>query len=265
MACSAHVMRLTTSSRQEQDDMSAVEQHYQHKCLRLLIPVLDDVVAVVQDEAVLATIVILRMSEQYNEYHIDGQYHLVPGAFNNFAATGRSSTIHGGLREATFYSYVRSDIRMAILGRCGTRISLATWPLDTSQPTSDADWANRSTWLLVQAINLCYTQGADETMGVLPAYEIKRLVDEWHAGLPATFSPYYTKKANSESFPVIRLLSPWHGMPFSLCSPQSQFVFTNFVHGRELNNTAYNSCGSTILPRDENSPGRVRLEAENIF
>ncbi|CAK7233375.1 hypothetical protein SBRCBS47491_008587 [Sporothrix bragantina] len=200
MACSAHVMRLAANNRheQEQNDLASVEQYYQHKCLRLLIPVLDDVALVVRDEVVLATIVILRMSEQYNEYHIDGQYHLVPGAFNSFAATGRSSTAHGGLREATFYSYVRSDIRMAILGRCGTRISLATWPLDTSQPNNDndndADWANRSTWLLVQAINLCYTQGGDDTPGVLPAYEIKRLVDEWHARLPATFSPYYTKK-----------------------------------------------------------------------
>jgi hypothetical protein len=168
----------------------------------------DDLATAVRDEVVLATIVILRMSEQYDEYHDDRQFHLVPQAFSHFVAAGPSSTALGGLREATFYSYVRSDIRMAILGRCPTRMQLDSWPLDTSSPVSDADWANRATWLTVQAINLCYGVGGP---GVLPRDDIVRLVDEWRDRAPDTFEPYYYDDSPTRPFPVIRLLCPWHG------------------------------------------------------
>lgn len=177
-------------------------------CVTLLIPLLDDLPAAVQDDAILATIVILRMSEQHDEYDADRQFHLVPGAFSHYGPIRRSSTMQGGLQEATFYSYVKSDIRVAILGRRGTKLAVDSWPLDNAEPQNDADWANRVTWLLVQAINLCY--GGQDIPGLLPRYLLERYVDEWKQDLPDTFDPYYFHEQDTEPFPVIRLLAPWH-------------------------------------------------------
>ena len=220
MACSAHILRLLFEDRRQ--NLVDHEHDYQHKCVSLLIPMLDDDLAgAVQDEIVLATIVILRMSEQYDEYHVDRQFHLVPQAFSHFVAVGPSSTALGGLREATFYSYVRSDIRMAILGRCPTRMRLDSWPLDTSSPANDADWANRITWLAVQAINLCY--GGMDAPGVLPRDEIVRLVDEWRALLPESFEPYYCEDPPTQLFPTVRLLCPWHSTFYLIVSPLNPF------------------------------------------
>lgn len=206
LSCSARISRLQTKGRL---DYPEAEDKYQHLCVQLLIPLLDDLAAVIQDEVVLAAIVILRMSEQYDEYHEDRQFHLVPGAFSHYKATGPSSTLNGGLAEALFYSYVKSDIRMAILGRCGTRLAMDSWPLDNVDPVSDADWTNRMTWLLVQTINLCY--GTDNS-GVLPGNLLESFIDEWKRNLPRTFEPYDAQEPDSESFPVIRLLCPWHSM-----------------------------------------------------
>lgn len=205
IACAAHILRLFEPSR---NNLAEVEESNQSQCVALLIPVLDDVASAIQDEAVLATIGILRMSEQYDEYHVDRQCHLVPGAFSHFGASGPASTTSGGLRQATFYSYVRADIRMAILGRCGTKISLRSWPLSEDSPFTDADWANRMTWLLVHAINLHYNR---ESTGRMPYAQLNTLVDEWMAGAPSTFEPYFYEENERDPFPVVRLLCPWHG------------------------------------------------------
>jgi hypothetical protein len=205
LACSARLLRLLNPSRSA--TLAPHEEKYQHECIQLLIPILNDAASAIQDEGVLATIVILRMSEQYDEYHIDRQYHLVAGAFWHFNTSGSSSTSLGGLREATFYSCVRADIRMAILGRCSTRLQPDNWQLDTSSPINDADWANRMTWLLVQAINLCYGQNV---RGVLPREQLEELVGEWKARLPSSFEPYFYQEADRDPFPVVKLLTPWH-------------------------------------------------------
>ncbi|GKZ75404.1 hypothetical protein AnigIFM56816_000056 [Aspergillus niger] len=204
MACSAHILRLLNPERTE---LSTEEDRYQSTCINLLIPILNDVGSAVQDEAVLATITILRMSEQYDEYHVDRQCHLVPGAFAHLDPSVQASTRTGGLLQATFYSYVRADIRMAILGRCSTKISVASWPLDESYPETDADWANRMTWLLVHAINHCFGR---ECPGLLPRAQLDELIDAWRINVPDTFEPYYYEEQERDSFPVIRLLCPWH-------------------------------------------------------
>ncbi|PYH35479.1 Zn(II)2Cys6 transcription factor [Aspergillus neoniger CBS 115656] len=204
MACSAHILRLLNPERTE---LSSEEDKYQSTCINLLIPILNDVGSAVQDEAVLATITILRMSEQYDEYHIDRQCHLVPGAFAHLDPSVQASTRTGDLLQATFYSYVRADIRMAILGRCSTKIAVSSWPLDESYPETDADWANRMTWLLVHAINHCFGR---ECPGLLPRAQLGELIDDWRSNVPDTFEPYYYEEQERDSFPVIRLLCPWH-------------------------------------------------------
>lgn len=210
MACSAHVMRLLDQNR---TDLTAVEEQYQSECVRLLIPILDDFTLAVQDDTVLATIVILRMSEQYDEYHVDRQCHLV-GAFSHLGHSMMASTAAGGLLQATFYSYVRADIRMAILGQCRTKLSVDSWPLDESSPSNDADWANRITWLLVHVINLCYGK-SDDMQGILPYEQLNMLIDDWKTHIPSTFEPYFYEDPENTSFPIIRLLCPWHGMRHS--------------------------------------------------
>ncbi|GAA89306.1 hypothetical protein AKAW_07420 [Aspergillus luchuensis IFO 4308] len=151
----------------ERTELSSEEDKYQSTCINLLIPILNDVGSAVQDEAVLATITIL----------------------------------------PTFYSYVRADIRMAILGRCSTKIAVSSWPLDESYPQTDADWANRMTWLLVHAINHCFGR---ECPGLLPRAQLDEYIDDWRGNVPDTFEPYYYEEQERDTFPVIRLLCPWH-------------------------------------------------------
>lgn len=206
MACSAHLSRLLDTSKIH---LLEIEEESQSACVGLLIPILNDISSAVQDEAVLATITILRMSEQYDEYHVDRQYHLVPGAFAHLGQSVVSSTSAGGVLQATFYSYVRADIRMAILGQCQTKLPVDSWPLDESTPTSDADWANRITWLLVHVINLCH--GSD-IQGVIPYDQLCLMIDEWEESLPPSFRPYLYEEHEEEAFPVVRLLCPWHSM-----------------------------------------------------
>jgi hypothetical protein len=209
MACSAHILRLLDKSRTE---LAATEGKYQSECVGLLIPVLNDIASAVQDEAILATIVILRMSEQYDEFHVDRQCHLVPGAFAHLGPSTPSSTALGGLLQATFYSYVRADIRMAILGQRGTKLSVESWPLNESSPSTDADWANRMTWLLVHATNLCYGSNVRDC---LPYTHLKSLIADWKANVPSTFEPYFYKDEQRDPFPIVRLLCPWHGRLYS--------------------------------------------------
>lgn len=206
IACSAHILRLV--SKDNRPELGDNEATYQNKCLEILIPLLNNQDPAFQDEVVLATIVILRMSEQYEEFHVDRQFHLVPQAFDHFRAMGPSSTTLGGLREATFYSYVRADIRMAILGRCGTRLEMDKWPLDTTL-LSDADWANQMTYFIAQAINLCVNPDAP---GIMSKDILDNRLDEWRDNLPVSFKPYYyCEESDEELFPVVRLLCPWHG------------------------------------------------------
>ncbi|OIW23251.1 hypothetical protein CONLIGDRAFT_719354 [Coniochaeta ligniaria NRRL 30616] len=213
LACAAHILRLI--SPQPRPDLATHEATTQSACLTLLIPLLNSQssspssTAALQDEVVLATIVILRMSEQYAEFHVDRQFHLVPQAFDHFhTTTSPSSTTLGGLREATFYNFVRADIRMAIFGRCGTRLEMDKWPLDTAL-LSDADWANQMTYFCAQAINLCFNPGA---AGVMGRGELEGRVDAWRGGLPVSFRPYYycAEGEGEGGFPVVRFLCPWH-------------------------------------------------------
>lgn len=206
MACSAHVMRLLDPNRTE---LEGKVEEYQAECVRLLISFLGKFEYAVQEEEVIVTMTILRMLEQYDECHIDRQHHLVPDAFMHMGKDMLSSTLLGGLLQTTFYSYVRTDIRMAILGQCGTRISLDRWPLDEDSPSSDADWANRMTWLLVHAINLCYDSAAS---GVMPHEQLVSLVEKWKAEVPSSFEPYFHSQGSRDAFPVMRFVCPWHGM-----------------------------------------------------
>lgn len=210
----------------------------------LLIPLLDDLPAAIQDDAILATIVILRMSEQHNEYDTDRQFHLVPGAFSHYGPIRRSSTTEGGLQEATFYSNVKSDIRVAILERRWTKLAVDSWPLDNAEPQNDADWANRVTWLLVQAINLCY--GGQDIPGLLPRHLLERYVDEWKRDLPDTFDPYYFHEPDTEPFPVIRLLAPWHSSIFPVPGIDNAHLVGPRLTG--------SSCRLAVLSREQNPP-----------
>ncbi|KAJ6031601.1 hypothetical protein N7540_002333 [Penicillium herquei] len=153
-----------------------------------------------------AAIGTLRMSEQWEEF-ADQQYHLVPNCFISYGPLEKSSTVEGGLREATFYAYIRADIRMAILNNCCTKMKPSTWPLNTNTPSSDADWANRATWLLLKTINLCY---GDHVPRLTRREELEFLVDSWKDSIPDAFRPYILQHPSTDSFPVITLLCPWH-------------------------------------------------------
>ncbi|KAK5205016.1 hypothetical protein LTR96_006324 [Exophiala xenobiotica] len=206
LAWSARLIRLLDKDR-HRPDLEEDEGKFYQQCLQRLIPILDVESTEVHDDAVLATIGILRMSEQYDEYDTDQQFHLVPGAFSHADTLESASTLLGGLREATFFSYVRADIRMAILGRRGTRLQLDLWPFDNGCPSSDADWTHRMTWLLVHAINLLY---APTSPGLFTHEKLARLVDEWQVGKPTTFKPYFYDWPDREAFPTVKLLCPWH-------------------------------------------------------
>ncbi|GAT28910.1 hypothetical protein RIB2604_02700950 [Aspergillus luchuensis] len=49
-----------------------------------------------------------------------------------------------------------------------------------------------------------------ECPGLLPRAQLDEYIDDWRGNVPDTFEPYYYEEQERDTFPVIRLLCPWH-------------------------------------------------------
>lgn len=205
LSCSSEIMTL----RGELD--GPVEEHYRAKVLELLIPLLSSHDAVPFKESLMATTVILRMSEQFLELENDTRRHLNGAASLFNANTSRWTLQEVDLATASFWTHLRESIRVAFLNEKPCDISLqglvSRAAFSTEHDVSDEVWTNLMTYLLLQTIELCWGESNE------PA-EFHRLADEiddWQSSAPQSFQPWYSAEDLDSPFPRMLNFEPWHG------------------------------------------------------
>ncbi|KAL2848602.1 hypothetical protein BJX68DRAFT_267468 [Aspergillus pseudodeflectus] len=206
LAYAAHVQYLWGRADRAKAD------YYHNEAIGLLIPLLD---AKTQPQAstedLLATIVILRMSEQFSEPGEDAQCHLY-GAFSLLTSSrAKWPPDRVDLKGTAFWTFVRQSLRICFLFEQGCPFDLGI--VDCSNlfaPAKDEVWTNRMTYLLARTCNLCWSSGydADSRVAQLEALEVD--INSWREALPDAFKAWYYRQTRSETFPTIRYLSRWH-------------------------------------------------------
>lgn len=165
------------------------------------------------DEALLATTVILRMSEQFCEIKEDALRHLSGAAslFTLRALKRKWSVYETDLAGVSFWIYLRATLRLCFLNQEPCQFEL---PLISEEVTfgiaSDDVWTNRMTYLLCRACNICFGKN-DPIQQQQQAKALEILLEKWRHGLPASFQPWCHKQTSDTSFPEIHLLNTWHG------------------------------------------------------
>ncbi|KAI9815141.1 MAG: hypothetical protein M1827_002984 [Pycnora praestabilis] len=188
----------------------STEEQYHNKSIGLLIPLLSSQYAPQRNEALLATTVILRMSEQFSEIGDDAQHHL-NGAFSLFATIRHEwSPRQTDVRGTAFWIYIRESIRVCFLNEQACQFDMSLCPEEASfTPVSDEAWTNRMTYLLARLCNACWgSTSIEERQSKLERLGI--LVDQWHSGLPETFQPWCFREVDYEAFPNVQYLSTSH-------------------------------------------------------
>lgn len=206
LSCSSEIKTL----RGELD--KSVEGYYRAKVLEILIPLLSSHDSTTCNESLLATTVILRMSEQFLELENDTRRHL-HGAASLFSADASScwSLREVNLATASFWTHLRESIRVAFLNEkpCDVYLqNLVSYEaLSSGNEVPDEAWTNLMTYILLQTIELCWGESK------LPS-EFGRLadeIDEWEASVPQSFRPWYFAGEPDCPFPKILHFESWHG------------------------------------------------------
>ncbi|KAL4896718.1 hypothetical protein BDV59DRAFT_199069 [Aspergillus ambiguus] len=187
--------------------------YYHNQAISLLIPLLDPKTRSVSTENLLATIVILRMSEQFSEPDEDAQCHL-HGAFSLLTSSkAKWPPDRVDVTGIAFWTFVRQTLRICFLFEQECRFDLGI--IDSSNllsPARDEVWTNRMTYLLAKVCNACWSplpaaEGCTQCLDDLEAD-----INAWRESLPEAFKPWFYHQSRSEPFPTIRYLSKWHGL-----------------------------------------------------
>ncbi|KAK5222239.1 hypothetical protein LTR72_006496 [Exophiala xenobiotica] len=197
-AVSAHHL-----SRTADYDPTVAEQHHE-RCVELLIPILDDSFA--PDEVVAAT-VLLRFYEQMSSAVIgyDQEAHLSgASAFINSESTCVAA---GGLREASFWLFLRQDIDVALSQQRLPKLNLDAFSagLNLQGAACDHTWANRIVWITAEVLRFLF--GPQRSQDKLN--ELVQKTESWMCNKPASFRPLYVSKERGV-FPEIYYTRPWH-------------------------------------------------------
>lgn len=188
-----------------------VEERYHNKAIRRLIDSLASHPNPETDEALLATTVILRMSEQFSEIEEDAQHHL-GGASSLFATNGvKWSPFQTDLRGTAFWIYLRESLRLCFLHeeRCRFDMNLIEDEA-TFSPAPDEVWTNRMTHLLAKCCNVCFAEpDLDIQQGHLE--NLREVIDLWVKSLPQSFHAWRYQEEEFDPFPTVYFLSTWHG------------------------------------------------------
>lgn len=180
---------------------SSLSEQYTSACIKLLIPLLSDEVFVSTDETLLATLVILRHVEQYAEAPDDKGAHL-SGAFSLIASQNFLPP-HDSLPGAALWTYMRQDIRQALLRRAPPKLkpSHGIQVENFDDGVGESSWADRACYLAALACTFAWG-GADEEID--PKY-LNHLLQSWETNLPKEYLPYHV------SGDSIQYLARWHG------------------------------------------------------
>ena len=207
LSCASHLLCLRGDVDKD------VEEHYRSRVLSLLIPVLSSEKATSANEGLLATTVVLRMSEQFLEPTDDCQHHL-KGAASLFFDGTHWPLVESSLGVACFWTHLRESIRICFLTQqpCSfnTDLLLDIWSKDSlSSQASEEAWSNRMTLLMLEVCTLCWDSSIAEKTS--KAGCLMHHLRIWKECLPASFRPWAVCEIETEPFAAIRCLSPWHG------------------------------------------------------
>ncbi|OAA56309.1 hypothetical protein SPI_07920 [Niveomyces insectorum RCEF 264] len=160
------------------------------------------------DDALSATVVILRMAEQFSEMQEDMCCHLM-GASSLFARNPH----HVFDGAVSFWVYKRQSIRMAVLNEepCEPDVTGIAFAEDVSlAPQSDEAWSNRATYLFARACTVCWDRTLDPAARQAMLTDLYRLLVQWHEALPETYQPWAKYQLPEDPFPTLRFISTWH-------------------------------------------------------
>ncbi|KAM6530492.1 hypothetical protein FALCPG4_008619 [Fusarium falciforme] len=190
-----------------------VYEEYSNEAISILIPLLSPDCVHAGSGALLSTAVILRMSEQFSELAEDAKYHL-RGACSLFTTVQEKwSPSYTDLRGVSFWTYVRESIRVCFLNEEGCQFNLEMVDGDLAKTSAGHDeeaWANHMSYLLARLCNACWGSSDAAEPRESAIGEIRADIDEWRAGLPDSYQPWYNCREKHQTFRVVKFLSPWH-------------------------------------------------------
>jgi hypothetical protein len=199
LAASAHHLSRVSSYDPLVADM------YHERCVELLIPLLDEL-CYVPDEIVAAT-VLLRLYEQMSSAitgsdcarHLSGT-----SAFMNSESTCATA---GGIRQASFWIFLRQDIDVALSHQRPLKLNLEAYApqMDSSLLWDDWAWANRMVWTTAEIVEFAFS--TDKSQSRLQ--DLKQKTEDWYRQKPDSFRPLHV--ARGAVFPEIHYVRPWHG------------------------------------------------------
>lgn len=205
---------------------------YHEESVELLIPRLNDDLQSGKDETLLVATIFLRLYEQMNAQAaaVDFQQHLSgSSAFVNaqvHRGLVRASEVMGSflgrLHEASFWSFLRQDIDMALTNQKPPKVDLSVCRITWDADASDCTWAKWMIWIVAETAALCFGDGKSITAGKATSEdaalrerwgEIKAKCTRWWWSKPSGFLPLHYQGRNVNEgrwFPEIWLSSPWH-------------------------------------------------------
>lgn len=206
LAYAAHVLSLWGKCDRARAD------YLYSEVITQLIPELELESRLLPAEELLATIVILRMLEQYSEPDQDAQCHL-NGAYSLLTSTKFTwSPEDSDLKGTTFWTFVRQTLRLCFLSEqeCGFDLSIVN-DGNLRSPARDPVWTNRMTYLSAKLCNACWCPLLDDASRRTLLDAIEKDIDSWRQSVPETFKPWYYHQLQTEPFPTMRYISSWHG------------------------------------------------------
>jgi hypothetical protein len=183
-----------------------VAERYHEACVELLIPMLDDLTNIT-DEVIAAT-VLLRNFEQMSSAitGFDSERHL--SGTSAFMNSERTCIAAGGLRQASFWIFIRQDLDIALSQQRPLKLNLKKYAfeMDLDTPSDDWGWANKIVWITAEVV--AFTFGWEKSRRTYEDLKLK--TEEWWQRKPASFRPLYVGRG--PAFPAIYYSQPWHAL-----------------------------------------------------
>ncbi|KAK0119490.1 hypothetical protein ONS95_010938 [Cadophora gregata] len=205
LALSARQLMLT--NRASESNEIAARQYYD-QCIKLLIPMLDNVITRA-DETLFAALIILRVLEEIDLLETGSQDTKHIQGIQSFVREHGPNVMQGGLSEAAFWVGLRQEIYVATITHRAVQIDIGH--IDrTVDPITDFGWANRAVVHLADVLNCCFG-----VRGVHPVHwsRLQAESHRWQRDKPDSFTPYYQRPADrskGEAFPEILHIHPCH-------------------------------------------------------
>ncbi|KAJ4296406.1 hypothetical protein N0V90_006451 [Kalmusia sp. IMI 367209] len=192
------------------DDIEALE--YANKCLELLIPILSGPPNEYTEE-LLAAVAILRLNEEMDVY--DNRFHLT----GTTRILNTSSFLHSssGLGEAAAWLCLRQEMYISLVSQQPLQTHLEHFEhMRSLHRSDDLAWANQMILLSAKILKHAFLERDSDVIARLQ--QLSGEVDRWRDTKPASFDPLRFVPPSferRERFPVVWMVSPFHGELFS--------------------------------------------------